>query len=231
MNPLKHLFVFSFYLSIGLAACAQQAGEGKGKGVDNEANRYMNRSSVDRLIDAFDAPERVEWQKPDDVIALFGDLEGKTIMDLGAGSGYFSFRLANHGAHVIAADVNDEFQESIREKLEQDDFRHLSENVELRKVPYDTPDLKKGEADGLLVVNTYHHLDDRTEYMKKALAGLKEGGKIIIVDFKTGIPFGPPESHKLSLADAVNEILKVGFSRLIIDVGLLERQYVIIGEK
>ena len=229
MNPLKHLFIFSFYLSIGLAACAQQAGEGKG--AENEANRYMNRASVDRLIDAFDAPERVEWQKPDEVIALFGDLEGKTIMDLGAGSGYFSFRLANHGAHVIAADVNDEFQESIREKLKQDDFKQLSGNVELRKVPYDNPNLKNGEADGLLVVNTYHHLDDRTEYMKNALEGIKEGGKIIIVDFKTGMPFGPPESHKLSLTDAVNEMLNVGFSRLIIDVGLLERQYVIIGEK
>ncbi len=229
INSVKHLLILSYCLSFCLVACAQPGGDGKG--ADNEANRYMNRATVDRLIDAFDSPERAEWQKPDDVIALFGQLEGKTIMDLGAGSGYFTFRLANHGSHVIAADVNDEFQESILEKLEQEEFRHLKSKIELRKVPYDNPALKPAEADGILLVNTYHHLDDRTEYMKNTLKGLKAGGKVIIVDFKKGTPFGPPESHKLDLRDAVNEMLEVGFKRLSIDVGLLERQYVIIGEK
>jgi 2-polyprenyl-3-methyl-5-hydroxy-6-metoxy-1,4-benzoquinol methylase len=229
MNLLKHLFILSFFFSVSLTACAQQSE--KAKGPENEANLYMNRANVDRLIDAFDSPERAIWQKPQEVIALFGELEGKAIMDLGAGSGYFSFRLANYGAHVIAADVNDEFQQSIRKKLEEDEFKHLQKNIELRKVPYDNPGLQPGEVDGILIVNTYHHLDDRINYMKKALPGLKKGGKIIIVDYKTGVSFGPPESHKLSLTDAANEMLNVGFSRLIIDVSMLERQYVIIGEK
>jgi len=229
MKHKRHLILIVFFFSIGFCACAQQKEEGKGP--DNEANQYMNRVSVDRLIDAFDSPARSEWQKPIEVIALFGDLEGKTILDLGAGSGYFTFRLANHGADVIAADVNDEFQESIQEKLEKDDFKQLKNKIELRKVPYNSPDLKNEEVDGILLVNTYHHIDDRTEYMKKALPGIKKGGKVIIVDFKTGTPFGPPESHKLSLTDAVYEILNVGFSRIIIDVEMLERQYVIIGEK
>lgn len=229
MRLLKYFFLFFLYLSVGLSVCAQQSAEGKGP--DNEANLYLNRVNVDRLIDAFDSPERAEWQKPVEVIALFGDLKGKTIMDLGAGSGYFSFRLANYGAHVIAADVNDEFQQNIREKLDQEEFKQLQTNIELRKVPYDNPALKQGEVDGILLVNTYHHLDDRTDYMKKALPGLKDGGKIIIVDYKTGISYGPPESHKLGLTDAVNEMLNVGFKRLVIDMGMLERQYVIIGEK
>jgi len=229
MNPLKYLLGCSSFLLAGLRACAQQGGENKGP--DNEANQYMNRNQVDRLIDAFDSPERAEWQKPGEVIGLFGNIEGKTIMDLGAGSGYFTFRLANHGAHVIAADVSEEFQESIREKLEKDEFKHLAERIELRKVPYDSPGLKREEVDGILLVNTYHHLDDRPDYMKKAISGLKEGGRLIIVDFKTDVPFGPPESHKLALSDVVSEMINVGFNRLIIDVAMLERQYVIIGER
>lgn len=229
MNPLKYFLVCSFFLLAGLIACAQQ--EGEGKGADNEANRYMNSNQVDRLIDAFDSPERAEWQKPGEVIGLFGDIEGKTIMDLGAGSGYFTFRLANHGAHVIAADVSEDFQESIREKLGKNEFKHLANLIELRKVPYDSPDLKSEEVDGVLLVNTYHHLDDRTDYMKKVISGLKKGGRLIIVDYKTDVPFGPPESHKLALSEALNEILKVGFDRFTVDLALLERQYVIIGEK
>lgn len=229
MNPKRYLVFFLFAFSVCINACAQTHEEGKGP--DNEANRHMHQADIDRLIDAFDSPARAGWQKPNEVIGLFGDLEGKTIMDLGAGSGYFTFRLANHGAKVIAADVNDEFQESIREKLQGDDFARFKSTVELRKVPYESPALAPGEVDGILIVNTYHHIDDRTEYMKKAMQGLKEGGKVVIVDYKTGTSWGPPESHKLSLDIAADEMLLVGFSRIIIDTRMLERQYVIIGEK
>jgi ubiquinone/menaquinone biosynthesis C-methylase UbiE len=229
MKHITYLIIIIFFNTFPISAFAQQ--KEAGKGPDNEANRYMNRANVDRLIDAFDSPERAAWQKPNDVIALFGELEGKTIMDLGAGSGYFTFRLANHGANVIAADVNDNFQESIQEKLQKEDFRQLKNKIQLRKVPYDSPELSENEVDGILLVNTYHHIDDRIEYIKKAIRGLKAGGKVIIVDFKTGTPYGPPDSHKLDLKVAANEMLGVGFSRIMIDVEMLERQYVIIGEK
>jgi SAM-dependent methyltransferase len=225
----KYLLVLGLLFSFILPACSQDHGQGKGP--DNAANRHMHRADIDRLIDAFDSPARAEWQKPDTVISLFGDLEGTTIMDLGAGSGYFTFRLANHGANVIAADVNDEFQESIQEKLQDENFSGFQSRIELRKVPYDSPGLQPEEVDGILLVNTYHHIDDRIAYMKKVLEGLKEGGKVIIVDYKTGNSWGPPESHKLSLDVAANEMLMVGFSRLVIDLQILERQYVIIGEK
>jgi len=229
MNFNRHFFPVLFFFFLSFNACAQTGEDGKGS--DNPANRYMNRADIDRLIDAFDSPSRAVWQKPTEVISLFGDLNNMTIMDLGAGSGYFTFRLANHGAHVIAADVNEEFQDEIRKKLEDKEFEPLRKLVSVRKVPYDNPGLQPGEVDGILIVNTYHHLDDRTQYMKMALQGLKEGGKVVIVDYKTGISAGPPESHKLSLDTAVNEMLLVGFSKLIIDTRMLERQYVIIAEK
>lgn len=229
MILFRFLIVLTFLFSFILPACSQDHEQGKGP--DNEANRHMHRADVDRLIDAFDSPARAEWQKPDAVIALFGDLDGMTIMDLGAGSGYFTFRLANHGAKVIAADVNEEFQESIQEKLQDENFSDFKSRIELRKVPYDSPGLQSEEVDGILLVNTYHHIDDRIEYMKKALEGMKEGGKVVIVDYKTGNSWGPPESHKLSLDVAADEMLMVGFSRLIIDLQMLERQYVIIAEK
>jgi cyclopropane fatty-acyl-phospholipid synthase-like methyltransferase len=202
-----------------------------GKHDQNEANQYMNRNSIESLVNAFDSPDRAEWQQPDKVIEMFGDVDGQKIMDLGAGSGYFTLRLAAKGVNVIAADVSTSFQEVISEKLENEDFKDLSPNIELRKVEYDDPMLKSEEVDGILVVNTWHHIDDRRSYMKKAIKGIKDGGKIVIVDFKLGVKGGPPDSHKLGLKDAMSEIEGLNFKEIVVDTLLLERQYLIIGIK
>jgi SAM-dependent methyltransferase len=198
---------------------------------ENNANQYMNQSSIESLVNAFDSPDREKWQQPEKVIALFGNVTDKTILDLGAGSGYFTLRLAAKGAQVISADVSDNFQNVIQEKLTREDFKQLSPKIELRKVPYDGPGLDNEEVDGILIVNTWHHIDDRTNYMRKLLNGVKKGGKIIIVDFKLGIEHGPPDSHKLGLEDALEEIKDINFAEILVENDLLERQYILIGTK
>ena len=230
MKNSKLILILSLLLFSGFSITGSMAQE-EGKHEENEANRYMNRNSIESLVNAFDSPDRAEWQQPDKVIEVFGDVNGQKIMDLGAGSGYFSLRLAAKGAHVIAADVSASFQEVISEKLENEDFKELSHNIELRKVEYDDPKLKNGEVDGILVVNTWHHIDDRRSYMKKAMKGINDGGKIVIVDFKLGVRGGPPDSHKLGLQDAMMEIEGLDFKEIVVDTLMLERQYLIIGIK
>lgn len=197
----------------------------------NEANQFMLQNSIESLVNAFDSPERTTWQKPDTVIALFGDVQDQKIMDLGAGSGYFTLRMAAKGTYVIAADVNDSFQDVIKEKLEKEEFKTLKEKIELRKVPYDDPGLNEDEVDGVIIVNTWHHIDNRKNYMEKILGGVKKGAEIIIVDFKMGVSGGPPDSHKLSLDKAMDEIEDLDFTELEVDTTLLDRQYIIIGRK
>jgi len=197
----------------------------------NEANQFMLQNSIESLVNAFDSPERARWQKPDSVIALFGDVQDQKIMDLGAGSGYFTLRMAAKGTNVIAADVNDSFQDVIKEKLEKEEFKTLKEKIELRKVPYDDPGLNKEEVDGVIIVNTWHHIDNRNDYMKKILRGVKKGAEIIIVDFKMGVSGGPPDSHKLSLDTAMGEIEELDFTEIQVNTTLLDRQYIIIGRK
>ena len=230
MKIIKLISIISVLIISGLFFTKSHA-QDDGKQKENEANQYMNRNSIESLVNAFDSPDRAEWQQPEKVIALFGDVKGKRIMDLGAGSGYFTLRLAAKGAQVIAADVSSSFQEVISEKLENEDFKELSTNIELRKVEYDDPKLKNEEVDGILVVNTWHHIDNRRSYMKKAINGIKEGGKIVIVDFKMGVSGGPPDSHKLGLEDAMDEIEGLDFKEIVVDTLLLERQYLIIGLK
>lgn len=190
----------------------------------NDANAHMHQRPVAELIRNFESPERNAYQQPGKVIAYLGDLQGKTVMDLGAGSGYFSVRLAKQAQKVIAADVNDEFLAYLKERVAKEGLS----NVEVRKVPYDDCGLKEQEADLLLVVNTYHHIENRPAYFAKAARGIKSDGRLVIIDFfKTELPVGPPVPHKLSIDEVVQELKQAGYHSIKVEVNLLPYQYII----
>ncbi|MCP4122403.1 MAG: methyltransferase domain-containing protein [Bacteroidetes bacterium] len=196
----------------------------------HDANEFMHQSSIDELIERFESPERDAYQQPEKVLEYLGDLSGKKIMDIGAGSGYFSFRLVNAGAQVIAADVEDGFLQYM--KTIKDSTGLADDVLELRKIPYDDPQLQPGEVDMALVVNTYHHIKDRPEYFKKVLAGLKSEGELIIIDFfKKELPVGPPPAHKISEDQVVVELIEAGFSQFDMNDTLLEYQFILRAEK
>jgi cyclopropane fatty-acyl-phospholipid synthase-like methyltransferase len=184
----------------------------------------MHKSSTADLIQRFESPERDAYQQPEKVLKYLGKLKGKTIMDIGAGSGYFSVKLAAAGARVIAADVNDEFQAYLKKRMEDNNIK----NIELRKIPYDSPSLKAHEVDMVLIVNTYHHIENRPDYFAKVKAGLKNDGELVIVDFfKTETPVGPPVDHKVSMDEVIAELKQSGYSAFTVEASLLPYQYII----
>lgn len=198
--------------------------QGDHKDHHGSANEHMHQSSVEELAERFESSERDEYQQPKKVIEYLGDLRGKKIMDIGAGSGYFSVKLAAEGAHVIAADVNDEFQTYLKNRIEKDQLK----NIELRKIPYDSPDLKDREVDMVLIVNTYHHIEDRVDYFKKVKQGTKENGELIIIDFyKKELPVGPPVDHKISKKQVIEELKKAGYTSIEEDTDLLPYQFIL----
>ncbi|MCE2613100.1 methyltransferase domain-containing protein [Flavobacteriaceae bacterium D16] len=187
------------------------------------ANEYMHQSSVEDLAKRFESPERDAYQKPEKVLAFFGDISGKKIMDIGAGSGYFSVKLAKKGAHVIAADVNDEFQVIIKERIDTEKL----ENLTTRKIPYDSPGLEDKEVDMVLMVNTYHHIENRPDYFAKVKNGLKNKGELVIIDFyDADIPVGP-RHHKIPIDTVISELKKAGYTHFEVEVNLLPYQYII----
>lgn len=151
-------------------------------------------------------------------------------MEIGAGTGYFSFRLAEAGANVIAADVDERFQEYIKTK--KDSLNIADDKLELRMVPYDSPELQKGEVDMVLVVNTYHHIENRSDYFSKVLTGLVDNGKLVIIDFyKKDLAVGPPIEMKMSEEQVQEELTNAGFKRFEVNSDLLEYQYIISAYK
>lgn len=190
----------------------------------HSANDYMHQSSTEELIERFESKARDEYQQPEKVLDYLGDLSGKTIMDIGSGSGYFSVKLAKKAQKVIAADVDQTFLDYIQNRIEKDEIN----NIELRKIPYDSPALKSREVDMVFIVNTYHHIENREAYFGKVKEGLKTDGELVIIDFfKKEIPVGPPADHKIAKDQVLEELKKTGFTSFEVNDELLPYQFII----
>lgn len=194
----------------------------------NPSNIQMNKTDFDKLVNAFESSDRAAWQKPDLVIKMMGDLSDRKVGDIGAGTGYFAFRLAPKAKEVVAIDVDERFIKYMQEELPKDKVQNLT----TRLVAYDDPELKDGEFDVLLIVNTYHHFNDKVAYLKKCMKGLSPEGKVFIVDFKKEeVPIGPPIDHKLAPEEVKADLAKAGFENFTIDSTSLIYQYVVVGTK
>ncbi|CAM3246440.1 class I SAM-dependent methyltransferase [Empedobacter stercoris] len=223
----KQIITAIFAIASTSTIMAQEHNKHKGHGDGkpaHSANEYMHKASTHDLINRFESKERDEYQQPNKVMQYLGDINGKTIMDIGAGTGYFSVKLAKQGANVIAADVNDEFQTFLKKRMEDNKI----DNITLRKIPFDSPNLKDNEVDMVLIVNTYHHIDNRAEYFAKVKKGTKNNGELVVIDFfKTDVPVGPPTDHKVSIDEVIAELKKAGYTSFEVNVDLLPYQFII----
>lgn len=192
----------------------------------SSANAHMHGSDFESLARNFEDPGREKWQKPGEVIARLGDLSGKIVADIGAGTGYFSFPLAEKAKKVIAIDIDQRFLEYIDQKN-----RRLPAPlpIETRLATESDPRLQPGEANIAILVNTYHHIENRPEYFSGVRQLLAEEGAVVIVDFfKKELPVGPPIRLKLAPETVAEELKRAGFREIRIDRETLEYQYIII---
>lgn len=174
--------------------------------------------------------ERTEWQNPELVLKVLGDLKDKTVADVGAGSGYFTFKIARTAKKVIALDIDPNSLEYINNQKAI--VGSWADNIEARLTPPDVPNLLDAEADIVLIVNTYGYIPNKDKYLLRLFQGLKSGGKLVVVDFKSGeIPVGPSDEHKVSAAELQKSLKRAGFNNLATDLKSLEFQYLITAEK
>ena len=175
----------------------------------------------------FEDSNRDIWQKPDRVIGLLEPLAGKTVVDLGAASGYFSFRILPKAGKVIAIDIDQKYINFLQRKRAQLPTP-LQEKFEVRLAKADDPLLSAGEADAILLVSTYVYIEDRVTYFKRLRHTLSTSGKIVIIEFKKkSIPNGPPDDEKVSLSQVESELRAAGYNDIQTDDQTLDYQYIV----
>ena len=193
----------------------------------HDATARHSFEDVEHWTRVFDDPARDAWQKPAELVAALGLAPGATVADLGAGTGYFSRHLSQavgaSGA-VLAADTEPALVEHLRRRAEQEGLANLVPIL----ASADNPRLPAAASDVVLIVDTWHHIDDRVQYARRLTAALKPGGRVAIVDFqKRELPVGPPLDHKLAREQVVDEMTQAGY-RLAGEPDVLPYQYVLL---
>lgn len=187
--------------------------------------------SFENLVADYESKDRGIWQKPNMVISLLGDLEGKTVADIGAGTGYFTFRMVPKAKKVIGIDIDQrfiDFMDSVKVRLDE----RYRDRFETRLAKPDNPLLRPEEVDAVVLVNTYGYIDNRVQYLKILWKGMTPGGRLLIIDFKkNNLPIGPSDDYKVALSQVQRELLTSGFTIDKIDQDALDYQYIVLAEK
>jgi predicted methyltransferase len=177
-------------------------------------------------IAALEDPKRDAYQKPHEVMQALGVKDGEVIADIGAGSGYFTIRLAHHvgaAGRVYAVDVS------------ADMIRHLHTRVRDMALLNVSPILARPDdpllpqpVDRFLIVDVWHHIEDQAGYLALMKKLLKPGGQVVMIDFhKRELPVGPPAAMKIAREDLLRQMQGHGF-QLAAEHTFLPYQYFLV---
>lgn len=193
--------------------------ESHGAGVHHHAF-----SSADAWTKVFDDPARDDWQRPDEVLRAL-ELEPTMIVaDVGAGTGYFSVRLARAvpQGEVIATDVEPDMVRFLNERARREGLP----NIRAIQSTQAASGLAARSVDRILVVHVWHHLGDRGEYARGLAAALRPGGRVFVVDFHFAAHRGPPADMRVAPEVAIAELESAGLSARVSPI-MLPDQYVV----
>jgi predicted methyltransferase len=172
----------------------------------------------------FDDPKRDAWQKPHEVIQALALAPDAVVADIGAGTGYFATRLANMlpKGRVYAVDTEPEMVKHLAERAKREGLKNLTA---LGGKP-DDPKLPQ-KADLALLVDVYHHIDQREAYFRMLAASLKPGGRLAIIDFRMDAPDGPPKAARIAPDRVKAELKRAGYE-LVQEHAFLPNQYFLV---
>jgi arsenite methyltransferase len=215
-----------FLTLVGLAA-GQVLASAQGSALTStqEMNRLHQDSKA--YIAHLEDPKRDAYQKPQEVVKALNIKEGEVIADIGAGSGYFTFRLAHpvgEKGRVYAVDVSPDMIVHLNRRVRDLNLRSV---VTILCAP-DDPLLADASVDRFFICDTWHHINGHAKYLALLKRMLKPGGQVIMVDFKKAkTPVGPPMEIRIDRDDLVREMEANGF-QLAAEHTFLEYQYFLV---
>lgn len=160
--------------------------------------------------------DRDRWQKADELIQNLNLKSGSQVADIGCHEGYMTVKLANkvgQSGKVFAVDV----EQSKLDKLQAILTKREIKNVQPIKGDYDNPKLPLNSLDGVIILDTYHEMDDHDEILQHVKASLKAGGRLIlceaIADERRDLSRKDQErKHELGMNFVLEDLKKAGFT-------------------
>ncbi len=192
---------------------------------------YMGREIAHvmghQAADWLERPTRDEEEKTELLIDSLKIKRGEVVADIGAGTGYFTRRLApkvGSKGKVFAVDIQPEMLTLLTNKMRELGFT----NVDAVLGTVSDPKLPPASVDTVLMVDVYHEFDYPYEMMQAICQSLKPGGRVVFVEFRAEDPNVPiKEVHKMSEAQVRKE-MSVQPLKWSETIGVLPRQHIIV---
>lgn len=226
MRPTSVGMAAVLVIAAAAAIVATQASPGRHPLSGREYARPMGVAGAPWL----DRAEREVEEQPSRALMIMNIAPGSTVADIGAGSGYFTERLARlvgPAGKVYATDI----QQGMLDLLQRRMMRERIENVSLILSEPANPKLPPASIDLALMVDVYHELAAPHTVLAHIRGALKPGGRLVLIEYKgedPAIPILP--SHKMTVAQAKLEVEAEGFV-LTTANSSLPRQHVLIFTK
>ena len=171
--------------------------------------------------------EREAEEEPDKALAAIGIAKGDTVADIGAGSGYMTWRMAQlvgPAGKVYANDIQQKMLDLLKQNIEQ---RKLANVVMVLGAP-DDPKLPPAAIDMALLVDVYHEFSEPQKMLRRIRESLKPTGRLVLLEYRGEDPAVPirPE-HKMTVAQVKAEIEPEGY-RFDRSIETLPRQHILI---
>jgi SAM-dependent methyltransferase len=177
------------------------------QGVDTHSLKPFEE--VEEYIAFLERPDRAAWQRPDAIVDALGLSGTEIIADVGAGSGYFTFRFAEAlpEGSVRAIDIEPAMLRHIHHEATSSGIS----NIEIVVAAADDPHVA-GDEDLVFVCDVLHHVEGREAWLARLFSETKAGAKLVLVEFKEGdLPQGPPEAMKIPKESMIELVGNAGF--------------------
>jgi ubiquinone/menaquinone biosynthesis C-methylase UbiE len=170
--------------------------------MDREIAQVMGHQGAGWL----ERPEREKEEEPKKLLEILDFKAGQVVADIGAGSGYYSFRIADKvgsRGKVLAVDIQKEMLDIIRRRMKKQEVK----NIEPILGTETDPKLPEGGVDWILLVDVYHEFSYPYEMTEALVKSLKPEGRIVFVEFRKedrNVPI--LEVHKMTIRQVLKEM-------------------------
>jgi arsenite methyltransferase len=180
--------------------------------------------------DLLERSNREDVQKSPEIMTALAFRPGERVADIGAGTGYFTFQVADAvgpTGTVAALDIAPEMLEYLDLRVKA----RRAANVTLRRVASDDPQLAPGSVDTILMIDAIHYVKDRVAYAKRLLPALAPNGRVVIIDYRpkpmSERPWGPPPEQQFPKEQMDRDMAAAGF-RVLKDFDVLPEQFFVV---